>query len=532
MKIFIKITFAILFLWISQLQSQVKNSDTNLHLAVLQGNLEKVSEILKSGSNINEKDQYGSTPLIIATTFGKQQIAKLLIESGADLSIANSQGSTPLHIAAFFCHKDIVRMLLLKGADKYIRNNDGATAFDIVTAPYGIDREVYRQLEGALGPMGLKVDSNYIKTTRPSIAEILNEDASHYKRVNYKPVNRKGWPISNPSEQVLDKNLVADLYSDASHLETLYSLLIVKNGYLIGEGYFNKGSIDQLSQRASVTKSYVSALLGIAIEEGCLAGIDQKMLDFFSEMEDKIADPRKRQITIKQMLQMRAGYPWEETEDKYWNTIWSGKYIDAIDDIPLTHDPGSAFQYSNLSSNWLAMIISRACNTDLKSFGEKYLFTPLNVKIGDWPKDLDGYRIGSGDIQFTARDMAKFGLLYLNKGQIDGRQIIPSDWVKESTQPYSTNINSVGVKSGRLGRYFKDVGYGYQWWSASVGEHQFNYAWGHGGQLIVILSDLDMVIVTTADPFYGKEAHFKAWKHEQSIINLIGKFINSLPRAE
>ncbi len=114
-------------------------------------------------------------------------------------------------------------------------------------------------------------------------------------------------------------------------------------------------------------------------------------------------------------------------------------------DIPLTSDPGDTFQYSNLTSNWLAIIISRACNTDLKSFGQKNLFSPLNVKLGDWPKDLDGYRIGSGDIQFTARDMAKFGMLYLNKGQIDGSQIIPSDWVRESTQSYSTDINSVGV---------------------------------------------------------------------------------------
>ncbi|NVJ87254.1 MAG: ankyrin repeat domain-containing protein [Algoriphagus sp.] len=529
MKIFIKTTFAILFFWTSHVQSQVQNSNTNLHLAVLQGNLEQVSEILKSGSNINEKDQYGSTPLIIATTFGKSEIAKILIEKGADLSLANNQGSTPLHIAAFFCHEDIVRMLLLNGADKYTRNNDGVTAYDIVTAPYEMDQETYNQLESALGPMGLKVDSNYIKTTRPRIAELLMGKASDYKLVNYKPLNREDWNVSNPSEQGLNNNLVDEFFYEASHLKTLYGLLIVKNGSLIAEGYFNKGSVDQLSQRASVTKSYVSALLGIAIEKGCLSGVDQKMVEFFTEIESKIADPRKKTITIKQMLQMRAGYPWEETEDEYWNTIWSGKYIDAVEDIPLTHDPGSTFQYSNLTSNWLAIIISRACKTDLKSFGEKYLFSPLRVKIGDWPKDLDGYRIGSGDIQFTARDMAKFGMLYLNEGQIDGRQIIPAEWVKESTQKYSTDINSTGVKSGRLGRYFKDVGYGYQWWSASVGEHQFNYAWGHGGQLIVILRDLDIVIVTTADPFYGKEAHFNAWKHEQSIINLVGKFIKSLP---
>ncbi|NVK48992.1 MAG: ankyrin repeat domain-containing protein [Cyclobacteriaceae bacterium] len=529
MKIFIKIAFTLLFIYPLQIQSQVHSTNTNLHLAVLQGNLENVSEILKSGSNLNEKDQYGSTPLIIAATFGKSEIAKLLIEEGADLNIPNNQGSTPLHIAAFFSYRDIVEALLSKGADKSLRNNDGATAYDIVAAPVEIDQETYKQLESALGPMGLKVDLNIIKRTRPQIAEVLKGKISDYDIVKYSPLDREDWEVSNPMAQGLDKNLVDELYYDASHLKTLYSLLVIKNGYLIGEGYFNSGSVNQLSKRASVTKSYVSALMGIAIEKKCISSIDQKMLDFFPDIESKITDPRKRNITLQQMLEMRAGYPSEETKAAYWDALWTGKYLDDIVDIPLTSDPGDTFQYSNLTSNWLATIISRACNTDLKSFGQKNLFSPLNIKLGDWPKDLDGYRIGSGDIQFTARDMAKFGMLYLNKGQIDGRQIIPSDWVRESTQSYSTDINSVGVKSSRLGRYFNDVGYGYQWWSASVGEHQFNFAWGHGGQLIVLLRDLDMVIVTTADPFYGKEEHWNSWKYEQAVINMIGKFINSLP---
>jgi hypothetical protein len=83
--------------------------------------------------------------------------------------------------------------------------------------------------------------------------------------------------------------------------------------------------------------------------------------------------------------------------------------------------------------------------------------------------------------------------------------------------------------SGRVGRYFRDVGYGYQWWSARVGDHRFNLAWGHGGQFIVLLDDLDMILVTTADPFWNQHDN-EAWKHERSIINLMGKFINFLPK--
>jgi CubicO group peptidase (beta-lactamase class C family) len=165
---------------------------------------------------------------------------------------------------------------------------------------------------------------------------------------------------------------------------------------------------------------------------------------------------------------------------------------------------------------------------DLKSFGEKNLFNPLEVKLGGWLRDLDGYYIGSGDIEFTARDMAKFGLLYLNKGKYKGKQIIPAGWVNESLQRYSTDINSGGIEASSVGRYFYDIGYGYQWWSTAVGNHHFNLAWGHGGQFIILLNDLNMVIVVTSDPFWGKQKHFDAWRYEKSNLNVVGKFIKLL----
>ncbi len=504
--------------------------DVNLHLAALQGNIDAVMQHIKAGSDLNKKDQFGSTPLIIAVTFGKTDAAKALIEAGADLDIANNEGSTPLHIASLFCRKEIVKSLLDKGADRYLKDNYSSTPYDIVAAPFENDKKIYDNISTALGPMGLKLDYNYIKNTRPKIAEMLRPSDEELKSVSYLPIKRNDWETSTPAEQGLDSTIIAELYYDASHLETIYSLLVIKNSYLVAEKYFNKGSIDQLSKRASVTKSYISALLGIALEKGCIENIDQRMIEFFPEMADQITDSRKKQITIKNMLQMRAGFPWEETDTTYWNALWSGKYINKIEDIPLTKDPGSEFQYSNLTSNWLGIIISRACNTNLKSFGEENLFNPLHVKLGDWPRDLDGFYIGCGDIQFTARDMAKFGLLYLNEGKYNGRQLIPVGWVKQSLQSYSPNINSAGITNNRVGRYFHDIGYGYQWWSAKAGKYHFNLAWGHGGQFIILLRDLNMVIVITADPFYGKENHFNAWRHEKSIINLVGKFIKNLSK--
>ncbi len=346
--------------------------------------------------------------------------------------------------------------------------------------------------------------------------------------IGYAPVHRNDWEVSTPKAEGLDPMLVAKAYYNASKLETIYSLLIIRNGRLIAEKYFNQGAIDELGRRASVTKSYTSALVGIALDKGYLSSVDQKMLDFFPDVAGQITDPRKKRITLRDMLQMRAGYPWEETDPALWEALWTGKYLSDIVNIPLTADPGTAFQYSNLTAHWLGIIAARATGRDLKTFGEEYLFSPLAVKVGDgWNRDLDGYYIGGGDILFTARDMAKFGLLYLNGGEYKGKRIIPAHWVRDSLKTYT--VNEFAVK--KVGR-FKDIGYGYMWWSAKAGNHRVNFAWGHGGQLIVLEDKLDMVVVTTADPFYGKETHFNSWKYEKAILEMVSNFIYSLPVSD
>jgi hypothetical protein len=113
--------------------------DVSLHMAALQGNVEAVRQHIEAGSDLNEKDAYGSSPLIIAVTFGKTDVARALIAAGADMTIGNNEGSTPLHLAALFGRTELVRALLDNGANRYLRNNDGATAFDIVAVPFDED---------------------------------------------------------------------------------------------------------------------------------------------------------------------------------------------------------------------------------------------------------------------------------------------------------------------------------------------------------------------------------------------------------
>ena len=120
--------------------------------------------------------------------------------------------------------------------------------------------------------------------------------------------------------------------------------------------------------------------------------------------------------------------------------------------------------------------------------------------------------------------MAKFGLLYLNDGEYEGEQVTAVEWVKESLHRHSEG----GWISKKLGRYFGDLGYGFHWWSARVGEHDVDFAWGHGGQMIVLLEEIDMIVVTTASPLH-ESAPADGWKYEKMIIDLVGEFVKSLP---
>ena len=137
------------------------------------GNLEALQQHIKYGSDLNKKDDYGSTPLIIAATFGKTEIAKALINAGADLNLTSNDGSTPLHTAAFFCRTEIVKALLEKGANKNIKNSYGSTPREAVSTPFENVKGIYDQISKDLGPLGLKLNYTHLEMTRPIIAELL-----------------------------------------------------------------------------------------------------------------------------------------------------------------------------------------------------------------------------------------------------------------------------------------------------------------------------------------------------------------------
>ena len=155
-------------------KSTAKTQNVDLQTAVLTDNVKAIEQHISSGSNLNEKEQFGgSTPLITASVFGKTRIAELLINAGADLNIQNNDGSTALITAAFFCRPEIVKMLLKKNANKTIKNNYGQTAYESVSGSFESVQGAYDGIGKMLEPMGLNLDHAYLKKTRPEIAKML-----------------------------------------------------------------------------------------------------------------------------------------------------------------------------------------------------------------------------------------------------------------------------------------------------------------------------------------------------------------------
>ena len=320
----------------------------------------------------------------------------------------------------------------------------------------------------------------------------------------------------------MDEAVLSTAYQEASRLPNLFSLLVVKNGYLIAEGYFNGARMNQAFDTASVTKSFTSALTGIALRDNLLTSVEQRMFEFFPEIDWQQLDSRKSSITIRQMLQMRSGYPWEEFDGYLNRLISTSEWIDFAAEFPLVADPGSKFGYSNLTAHMVGVITARAANESLLAFAERGLFDPLGISVASWAMDADGYYFGSGATMFTARDMARFGQLYLDGGQYGGVQLIPAEWVQDSFQSHSGT-----TYDGDILNAISQLEYGYLWWSGVAGPHRFNFAWGHGGQLICVLEDLDMVIVTTATGL-GGEFGQDAWRQESQVLELAGRLIASL----
>lgn len=310
------------------------------------------------------------------------------------------------------------------------------------------------------------------------------------KKREYWPTN--SWRTSSPEQQGMDsaKLLIADEFIQ-DRLTDVFSLLIVKNGYLVFEKYYSWGSPSKIALVHSITKSVTSALIGIALEKKHLDSVDQKLIDFFPEYVNDDLDPRIKEISLKHILTMSAGFSWNDLgpvmRDWYTSEDWAKFTIQ----LPIVTNPGDKFNYNSSISHLLSIILTKSTKTNTLDFAKQNLFKPLGIQSGFWRQDPRGYHIGGFGLGFSARDLARFGFLYLNNGYWNGQSIVPEQWVQQSTE------QQIQAVSHPL---YGTFGYGYQWWVKQVDGCSSFRAWGRRGQYIVVVPELDLVIVVTSNP--------------------------------
>ena len=287
----------------------------------------------------------------------------------------------------------------------------------------------------------------------------------------------------------MDARLLDDALSVAESISYLNALLIVRNGKLVLEEYFYGFKRNDAHLVRSVSKSFTSALVGIALEKGLIEGVNQHVLDFFPEMDLPGLDYRKRNLTVKHLLTMRAGV--EDDHAVYMTIHSSGNWIESTFLLPQLAAPGSGFSYNTFLTHLLSVMITRTSGQSTLDFAVEHLFQPLDISAEKWERDPQSYYFGGSGMYFRPRDMARLGYLYLNNGSIDGEQIVRQAWVEASLCKYSEFSTAWGA--------LEEIGYGYCWWLGKLGDYEIFTALGHGGQYILCIPDLQMIIVTCCD---------------------------------
>ncbi len=322
------------------------------------------------------------------------------------------------------------------------------------------------------------------------------------------------WQTSSLHAEGVDstpiKMLMQNILNGSDEVRNIHSVLLVKNGKLVLEEYFYGTHRNQIHHLQSDTKSVISILIGIAIDKGFIKNVNQPLLDFFPEVEPVNLDGLKRGITLEHLLMMASGLQCRDSVRYGWRGLsemrQSADWIQFMLDLHMAETPGSRFEYCNGASFLLSAIIQKDTGVNACEFAEKHLFNHLGIDAFDWPANAQDITIGWADLQLRPRDMAKIGQMMLKGGRWRGKQIISQDWVNQSTQAH--------VKAGAYD-------YGYQWWRGkTIANNQIIdafWAWGHGGQYIIVLPELDAVIVLTAkhmdNPGYSERAFGMLTQH-------------------
>lgn len=306
----------------------------------------------------------------------------------------------------------------------------------------------------------------------------------------------KDWRTASMEEHDIDPQKMALADQFAGNDPLARALLVVKNGYIVFEKYYGPGGIDQSSNLWSVTKSFSSALVGLMVDQHIINSTDQLMADLMPMY------PQFNKITLHHVLTHTTGLSWAESGPLWVEWIFSEDWVASALARGQVNEPGKKFFYSSGNTHFLTALVYLLTGKSPGRIAGEQLFDPMGIPFDTlaqpivykqwddyltplfqtWRRDPKGVETASFGLYLTARDMAKFGFLYLNRGRWDDRILVSEDWVKNSTKDHVTRI---------YGRY----SYGYQWFLTTVAGHPSFLASGFGGQIIGVVPSLDLVAV-------------------------------------
>jgi CubicO group peptidase (beta-lactamase class C family) len=343
-------------------------------------------------------------------------------------------------------------------------------------------------------------------------APVSGEGITNLPEPSYWPTNE--WETATPESQGFHSVKLAEgLKAIKEKSINVHSLMIIRDGSIILDAYFYPYDGSTYHEVASVTKSVMTTLIGIAADQGKL-DLDQPILSFFPERTIANKDSMKEQITVRHLVSNSSGFRFNEKDDEVNLDAMRGSddWMQAALDPPVIHKPGTHFAYYSPGMHLLSAILQKATGMTALEFADTYLFKPLGIKEFYWPSDPQGYTRGWGDLCLYPEDMAKIGFLFLHQGKWEGKQIISSQWVNEATRKQ--------LPTGQ-----EREGYGYGWWISSPypdEEIPFYRALGRNQQLIIVYPSINALLITTGGGFDFDEI-------APYIVASIGDLENPLP---
>ncbi len=318
----------------------------------------------------------------------------------------------------------------------------------------------------------------------------MDDEAIKLSKIAYSPENLDdGWPTNSHYADTANPELFARmaeaLYSEHDFIY-VRSMLAVRNGEIIFECY-PKNTEDYRTphQIWSETKSFISVLMGIAIDKGYISSVQDSIFKYMPEYR-RFATPKHLAITIDQCLTMRSGIDYDNDGDEEEDILagYPSELIRFIVERQMANDPGTRTFYKNADPQLLAKVIANATGQDLVRFADENLFAPLGIKNYFWSRFHDNMPFGGFGLWLVPRDLAKFGQLILQKGAWGPKRIVSENWVSEATASHTVCENHE---------------YGYYFWKDS--NKKCTWCWGHAGQYIFIVPEKNLVVVITSDQF-------------------------------